>query len=375
MLKEEDIGNKKHIAIEWVYFETALFILKKFVKELIFLMSRIKRFIRKARSIGLIGALKLTAVRIREKLRAIITASTDKKVQALNKQVETLNEEIGALHYYLNYFVDITKIPPAKGDLRMCQLCSTELLNITDMICRKQDCEYWLAYGTLLGAVRHKGFIPWDDDADICMPREDYCRLLKELPAIFHGSPIKIMNADSTTITFGIDVIHCDIFPVDIVHVDPEDESEKWKILRGKISSYQKFFVENIRKLGIEDFNAARKRFINYADGGNVSLAIHACEWAYAYSSHTERTDICKTENIYPLSAVEFEGHTFKAPYNVHNYLTELYGDYMLFPKSHLYHLTDYNGEKIRYEDYLLKKGINLSDMFNELREAEKFFR
>ncbi len=55
------------------------------------------------------------------------------------------------------------------------------LLKIIDKICRKNDIEYWLDFGTLLGAVRHKGFIPWDDDVDICVPTDHYPKLLKLL--------------------------------------------------------------------------------------------------------------------------------------------------------------------------------------------------
>ena len=51
-----------------------------------------------------------------------------------------------------------------------------EVLQVIDQICAKHGIEYFAEYGTLLGAVRHGGFVPWDDDLDICMMREDYNR-------------------------------------------------------------------------------------------------------------------------------------------------------------------------------------------------------
>ena len=55
-----------------------------------------------------------------------------------------------------------------------------EILKEFNAFCQKNNLRYNLAGGTLLGAIRHKGFIPWDDDIDVCMPRPDFCRLISE---------------------------------------------------------------------------------------------------------------------------------------------------------------------------------------------------
>jgi len=68
--------------------------------------------------------------------------------------------------------------PQGDTPLRSCQLVMLRLLKIFDAICNEAGLQYWLDGGTLLGAMRHSGFIPWDDDVDVKMPIDDYHRFL-----------------------------------------------------------------------------------------------------------------------------------------------------------------------------------------------------
>ena len=107
-----------------------------------------------------------------------------KKIRGILNRVLGINDlrdRIDTVNYFMNEFVDITSLPPTKNkDLRIMQQCDALLLALFDKICKKHGLTYWLTYGTLLGAVRHKGFIPWDDDMDVAMPREDYYKLIDD---------------------------------------------------------------------------------------------------------------------------------------------------------------------------------------------------
>ena len=290
-------------------------------------------------------------------------------IRALKKITGILECEQGleTLNYFLNHYVDITKLPPAVGDLRKLQLCDAVLLSIFDSICKKQGWQYWLSHGTLLGAVRHKGFIPWDDDLDVCMLRKDYNDACEKLSAI-------LASFGEDSITYGIGNgriglgyqhsktgVWCDIFPVDIVHA----ESENSKELADKIYKYKKFYRKNGKNLSLNELDSAREKIINSTKGG-YDIALIAPEF------FPDPLRI-KLDIIFPLSNIEFEGYKLNAPRDTHKFLTCTYSDYMLFPKKGV----ESHGGDTRppLREWASRSGVNMDDVLAHLKAIEKFFR
>ena len=100
-------------------------------------------------------------------------------VEGLQTRINEQQEEINTLFFFLNEYADIKNISPAGGDLRAFQNNDVSLLQIFHSICSEYRLTYWLSWGTLLGAVRHKGFIPWDDDLDVDMDSESFDTAVK----------------------------------------------------------------------------------------------------------------------------------------------------------------------------------------------------
>lgn len=130
-------------------------------------------------------------------------------------------------------------------EIRRVQLVQLEILKIFDAICRRHNLKYSLYAGSLLGAVRHQGFIPWDDDLDVCMPRADYEKFLiiwekdhpdgyllqnKEIEPAFPQSFSKIRKDHTTFLQYDWEAgkyhtgIFLDIFPLDRI---PEGKIKK----------------------------------------------------------------------------------------------------------------------------------------------------
>lgn len=253
-------------------------------------------------------------------------------------------------------------------DLPSLQKVELEMLIEYDRICKKYDIIYQLFAGTLLGAVRHQGFIPWDDDIDVCMLREDYNRFLqaceKELNDQyflqtyeternnFHSfARIRKNNTLAVQDAFSdFDIHHgifIDIFPID--KVAPNTSlgkiqrsilypfkylkylKNKKEILRTekRYKRWGKLFIHYLVKpISLRNFNRLETKIATlFADKETKYATLLANGNINDYWRY-----LIKVDEFRELSELEFEGNSFLVPKNYHETLERNFGSYMELP-------------------------------------------
>ena len=254
------------------------------------------------------------------------------------------------------------KVELTPEELKRLQQIGLEMLIEVDRICRKHNIIYELDGGTLLGAVRHKGFIPWDDDVDIRMLRDDYDRFCEVCKTELDTSRFflqnyntdpnyrwgygKIIRKDTEFRRYGQDMlkmkrgVFLDIFNCD--NMPRTGIKKTWYNLRCFI----------YRKIGYAPIGAAAEKNLFYRLLYIIlrNLPINIIRDGFdrlAYEYNDKKTYYVRTPGWYysqedhgylrrwmdDVIELEFEGHMFLAPKDYDGYLTQLYGwDYMTPP-------------------------------------------
>lgn len=248
-----------------------------------------------------------------------------------------------------------------EADTKIIQRYALQILKCLDRFSKENHLTYYLAGGTLLGAVRHKGFIPWDDDIDIMMPRKDYQRLIQT----FHDDRYRLISCDTdaacTTqiariydthtelewemtkdakIGIFIDIFPIDGFPAGRLQTNLHLYHLKWiktqassvkRLAFGEKESYQTL-KKVIRILCLHDGNYYAKKMNRIAqkydfdamDYVGVKNSINAHLFKEKNDKHIF------DETIY----LPFEDMMAPAPKGYDTYLRHLYGDYMQIPPA-----------------------------------------
>ena len=241
---------------------------------------------------------------------------------------------------------------PEGSALRRDQLEMLKVLERFAQICKENNIQWWLCGGTLLGAARHGGFIPWDDDVDITMMKKDYKKLRKILK--------KYEDEDYFYQCIESDFNHVNLFGKFRKKKDPVFSSDRR-------SSYFKYQGLGIDVFSIERstrFAAHRSRYIykkmigptQYIGNSflrhvttrtiqalNFGLFIPICrmigwfgrEKRYYYELGSGFYGVYfKLEDIFPLTTMKFEGVEFPVPGNTDAYLQSIYGDWRKLPSE-----------------------------------------
>ena len=214
--------------------------------------------------------------------------SLQKLGRAIHKTsfLKNYSQEIESVRQQKTASVDLDKLFEDKRhlvnrDIEKIRSISLKILSMIDYLSLKYDFEYFMSYGTLIGVIRHEGFIPWDDDIDIMMTKQD----LEKLISVCYQLPESIK-----------------FFPQGLNFLKVMDKHSKISI-DGKRGVAVDIFVLN--------------EFGDKYDFINV---------------HSQRKIVLKKSEVFPLVKMSFENIQAPVPANYHELLTKIYGDYMQLP-------------------------------------------
>lgn len=254
--------------------------------------------------------------------------------------------------------------------LKAIQRIELDILIRFDEICKKHDIRYQIFSGTLLGAVRHKGFIPWDDDIDVCMLRADYDRFLDVCTEEELGDAyfLQTNKTDKTTViqfaklrknntvfepdnevgSLSHKGIYIDIFPLDNVKPGTKEGEKQYKdfhdvysIVTSTVKSrvvtaktpwkkalrycfygltrvVPKSYFDNKLQTILRRYDSEETEYVNHLTNGT--------------GGNRPKRFLMKRSTYNDMIELEFEGHMFPAPRDYDSVLTRSYGDYMKLP-------------------------------------------
>jgi lipopolysaccharide cholinephosphotransferase len=269
------------------------------------------------------------------------------KLDKLDKLDKKMDEYSTSLLSVLSVNNPVTEYPPAQGTLRNIQLAQTKVLFAFDRLCKENGLRYWLWGGTLLGAVRHGGFIPWDDDIDVGMMPDDFDRFIQILSALPQDGKIQYYflvesKVRYNTIMVSIKYIENDIFLHGLDVFCCHQYYKRTNVVEGKqlterLEEYQKKCYDNfVFDQYHRNCAVPLREWMLFCEGTPIKDIIR--ELVMDNKNPAEEGDIFfvkfvfRYEWIFPLSTMAFEGRELPVPHNSEKVLEIFYGDFMKYP-------------------------------------------
>lgn len=249
--------------------------------------------------------------------------------------------------------------------LKEIQKIELNLLLQFDLICVNNNLRYSLGGGSLLGAIRHKGFIPWDDDVDVMMPRPDYERFLlycknNETPFNlitydtvegYNGLFAKIWDPSTVIKDEVMEIqyetgVNIDVFPIEGLGQSEKEalrifKKTSWNRELLNATLWKKYFRSKTHSILVEPIRislfilsrfADPKRLLKNVDCENLKHSFEQSVYAGCVCGSYREKEIMKTETFKSYCDLDFEGYRIKGIQKYDDYLTKHYGDYLQLP-------------------------------------------
>ena len=276
------------------------------------------------------------------------------------------------------------KMPAAENEVRVVQQANHAILRRLKTVCDEHGLAFSLAMGTMLGAVRHQGFVPWDDDVDVAMLRAHFQKLrtiLRDDPELrldtyystncWQFAKVKFRDSES---------FYVDVFILDEFDAGAQNLSDRYAALSGCADAYTAAIREAYARHGIEaaQIKAPQRNAV-------IEREMRKC-----YDAQTKELGYCgrgdyicfgidnppfirnqgyvyRRDEMFPLVNISFEGETYHVFRNYDRWLRNAYGDYWSLPKNIVSGHSDFS--EVSPEDPALKRlGLSLG----AAREIEK---
>ena len=265
------------------------------------------------------------------------------ELRDIRKQIDT------RFNSYINTFYNFDDVKLNNPDLKMVKNANSILLFEFKKICDEHDVEFWIDWGVLLGAYRHHGYVPWDDDIDVGITRDNFEKLKKVIKNHdeFILSYIYLLYNATTHARFyyaeykDVRALHLDVYIYDFF------DAENKNYLKSHINKNRALLIKQLKAISIYHDLPWNKLIVLELDDQTALMLNDIFNDFYRCCNFKSNGNYLSTttfgvrelyihdkDSVYPFGELEFEGDIYPTPNNVDDYLRVRYRNYMLFPND-----------------------------------------
>ena len=325
------------------------------------------------------------------RVRNAFHAENEAIQQQLKTRVDQMNHKMEYLFWVTQRKQDETlaetkqrvflSLPKAEGELRLIQKMNLSILSALREVCDASEIPFYLVFGTMLGAIRHHGFIPWDDDVDVAMLRDGYLKLEKALqnhPTLCVDRYYSTMNEKFVKVKFhDSDTFFLDLFILDTFEADEETFLLRYQNLKTVHKEYSSAIREYLQGQNVDRSAYSIPKSNKLLDSKMRERYEQLCEAVNYYGKGDyfcfgidnpafirNSGYVYHRDELFPAVSVTFEGQNYQTFACWDAWLRNAYGDYWSFPRN----IMTGHGElsRLNEQDYQLLEMHGILDGDNQ---------